>query len=69
MKKIFILSMFLFVLFFSFSINLTSMNHNQIDEYYVYVPYNTSVKGSNSTKAFRPHAFFLNLDITPYLYY
>ena len=39
------------------------------DEYYVYVPYNTSVKGSNSTKAFRPHAFFLNLDITPYLYY
>ena len=39
------------------------------DEYFVYVPYNTSAKGSNSTKAFRPHAFFLNLDITPYLYY
>lgn len=35
MKKIFILSMFLFVLFFSFSINLTSMNHNQVDESYV----------------------------------
>lgn len=32
MKKIFILSMFLFVLFFSISINLTSMNHNQVDE-------------------------------------
>jgi len=49
--------------------DLEDVEYFKSDEYYVYVPYNTSVKGSNSTKAFRPHAFFLNLDITPYLYY